>query len=303
MMTPDNQKYMSVLNAIANCFMQAGGTFQQALPHAPNPFMAGIDHINGMLASLRAEEDRIEYHFGGLQCQHLMDRYRRDKMLHEARPDIFEAPPEITWPPSLYERGEYIDRDFITNHIRANVDRIPETFTLELPAYRFQLSRFYSVTDWSILDAYDEHIEVRNNTGYIPITKVQFLARLNEVVGENYAVPETDAKVITALASEALAAYNAAMREMINHVRRWEETNPDHPDLDRLKRDIIDGFNESDRSWYRNKQQLEYRVAWRIIYYRLAAIDPALADLWRPLVVEAAPVEEKEESNDSHSTD
>lgn len=302
-MTPENQKYMNVLSAISNCFMQAGGTFQQALPHAPNPFMAGVEYVTTMINTIRDDEARTEYNFGGIQCLHLMDRYRRDKMLNSARPDIFEAPPEIVWPPSLYERGDYINRDFITAHLRANVDSIPDVFTVELPAYRFQISRFYSVSDWSILDVYGEHIEVHNNTGYIPITKDQFLTRLKEVVGESYVEPETDAKAITALANEALAAYNAALRKIVNEVRAWCKDNPPHQDTERLIRDIVDAFNESDRSWYRTKQQLEYRVDWRIIYYRLAAIDPALADLWRPLVVEAAPVEEKEENNGTNSTD
>lgn len=303
MMSIENQKYIAVLNTVMNSFHSAGAVFQQALPHAPNPFLHGLDSLSGMLNSLHAENTRDDYNFQGPQCLHLMERWRREKMLHDVRPDIFEAPPEVVWPPSLWERGEYISREFIVDHLIANVDAIPETFTLNLPAYRFQISKFYNVTDWSILDLYGEHIEVQNNTGYIPITKEQFFARLTEVVGGEYAVPETDPSAIRALGKEALAAYNAALRELVNHVRQWVFDNPPTETTRRLISDIVDAFNESDRSWYSVKKCSEYRVLWRRYYYRLAAISPALAELWGPLVVEAAPVEEKEESNDSNTTD
>lgn len=305
-MTPENQKYLSVLSSVSNCFSSAGGTFHQAFPTAPNPFHSGMEQLQAMMNTIMAEERRLEYNFAGIQCKHLMDRFNREHMLHLARPDIFAAPPEIVWPPSIYERGEYVDQDFVVKHLTANVDSIPEHFSLTLPAYRFTISRFYDISDYTILELYGETIEVRNSTGYIPITKAQFLERLKEVVGSEPKEPETDPAVITALAGETLEAYVTAIREILSAFRSWINEIGDRADdqhIRRFERDMVDEVNGTQRKYYSAKKQLEYRVAWRKVYYRLAAFDPALAELWGPLVVEAAPVEEKEENNGTNSTD
>lgn len=284
---------LETLNAMSNAASSASGAFANALPQATNPFYAFNETLRMHLSAIHNVAQQTEYDFGGAQHERLMERFRNESLFHNTYPDQFPKPPEIDWPP-VYS-GNYVSAEFIRNWLRANADVMPESFTIELTAYREKFHQLDRSGGETILRLYGEEIVAISPTGRAMITEEQFIDGINkvalgpvinpkEVVGDNLIV-------------EGISAATTAARALLKTLREIDNDKPytdeNEEKMRRLQRDLVDFINSFDRSFNHPRSVTDLRVSWRKFYYRLAAIDSQLTTLWDPLVVEAVPIEEE----------
>lgn len=290
-----------LLDALSSATGQASAQFNQALPTAPNPFYAFSEQLADLSQRRRAVDLRVSYNFGGIECQHLMQRRRTELDLHAARPDLFAEPPAIVWPPEF--NGVYAARDWVSLTLRANLNVLPRVVTFDKPAYRATFLRGHHYTTETILNLYGETVTVNNDGSFVFLTEDEVMSKIREYTdGELFVYSKSNE-----LFHETADAYRLAMRDLRQFVYMYSN-DPDVAEAsrdaaDRLNRDLVSKIDRLNNSWGRPSNTMEIHIEWRNIFYRMEEDAIDLTQHWQPLVVVPSPtVEETPDANEPDSS-
>jgi hypothetical protein len=254
--------------------------FQQALPTAPNPFNNLGARVNDVISAIREERQEAEFHFGGVQHKHLLDRFRLENAMHVARPDIFEKPPAIDWPPYLAHGEDPFSDGNLRELFQANAYRLPSNeFVLELPAYRLSYRIDGYPTERSYLRAYGECVETtRASSRAFAVSKGVIIVAFTKWIGCEPAKLVTRPSSVHCAHYELLRKAAAVVRDAAVELYGLYDEDKDREKLIREIRDVI-----TREIRYYTPNMYANDLWWRGVYFKLQTLAPELVEYWAPV--------------------
>lgn len=259
---------------------EAMHAFQQALPTAPNPFNNLGARVNDVIATMREERQEAEFYFGGLQHKHILERVRLENAMHAARPDIFEKPTQIEWPPYLGRE----DKPFCDGNLRelfqANAYRLPANeFILELPAYTLSFRIDGYPVERSYLRAYGECIETtRASSRTFAVSEHVIMEAFTKWIGCEPVKLVKQPSSVHCAHYELLRKACAKIRDAAVELYGLYDENKEREKLIREIRDVI-----TRELRYHTPNMYANDLWWRGVYFKLQALAPELVEHWAPV--------------------